>query len=68
MKASEIRDLSQEERLRKLNELQEGLFNFRFQNGMGQLESSGKMKLNKREIARIKTIIQEFELLKKDKE
>ncbi len=68
MKASEIRDLNQEERLGKLNELQEGLFNLRLQHGIGQLESSGKLKFNKREIARIKTIIREFELKTKDKE
>lgn len=68
MKASEIRDLSQEERLNKLGELQEGLFNLRFQHGIGQLENPGKLKLNKLEIARIKTIIREFELTNKDKE
>lgn len=68
MKASEIRDLSPEERFRKLNELKEGLFNLRFQHGMGQLESPGKLMLNKREIARMKTVIREFELTKKDKE
>ncbi|MFH2044582.1 MAG: 50S ribosomal protein L29 [Pseudomonadota bacterium] len=68
MKASEIRDLSQEERLNKLSEMQEGLFNLRFQHGIGQLESPGKLKLNKLEIARIKTIIREFELTNKDKE
>ncbi|MBU1055760.1 MAG: 50S ribosomal protein L29 [Proteobacteria bacterium] len=68
MKASEIRDLSQEERLNKLGELKEGLFNLRFQHGVGQLESPGKLKLNKLEIARIKTIIREFELTNKDKE
>ena len=68
MKASEIRDLSREERLSKLNELTEGLFNLRFQHGIGQLESPKKMVLTKREIARIKTVIRESELIKKDKE
>jgi len=68
MKASEIRDLSREERLSKLNELTEGLFNLRFQHGIGQLESPKKMEQTKREIARIKTVIRESELIKKDKE
>ncbi|RPH47872.1 MAG: 50S ribosomal protein L29 [Desulfobacteraceae bacterium] len=68
MKASEIRDLSRDERLSKLNELTEGLFNLRFQHGIGQLESPKKMELTKREIARIKTILRESELIKKDKE
>lgn len=68
MKASEIRDLSREERLSKLNELTESLFNLRFQHGIGQLESLKKMELTRREIARIKTVIRESELIKKDKE
>jgi large subunit ribosomal protein L29 len=68
MKASEIRDLSPAERLGKLNELTEGLFNLRFQHGIGQLESPKKMEKTKRDIARIKTVIRESELTKKDKE
>jgi len=64
MKASEIRELSQDERLRKLSELTEGLFNLRFQHGAGQLESPKKIEQAKHEIARLKTIIQEFKLNK----
>jgi large subunit ribosomal protein L29 len=56
--------LSQEERIRKLNELTEGLFNLRFQHGAGQLESPKKIEQTKRDIARLKTIIQEFKLNK----
>ena len=59
MKASEIRDLSQEEKLRKANDLKEELFNLRFQHEIGQLENPQKMKQVKREIARVKTIIKE---------
>ncbi len=62
MKASEIRDLSMEEKLRKANDLKEELFNLRFQHEIGQLENPQKMKQAKREIARVKTIIREFEL------
>lgn len=67
MKASEIRELSQEERVRKLSELTEGLFNLRFQHGAGQLESPKKIEQTKHDIARLKTIIQEYKL-KKNKE
>jgi len=67
MKASEIRELSQDERIRKLSELTEGLFNLRFQHGSGQLESPKKIEQTKRDVARLKTIIQEFKL-KKNKE
>jgi len=62
MKASEIRDLSMEEKLRKVNDLKEELFNLRFQHEIGQLENPQKMKQAKREIARVKTIIRESEL------
>ena len=62
MKASEIRELSREEVLRKTADLKEELFNLRFQHEVGQLESSQKMKQVKRDIARLKTISRESEL------
>lgn len=57
MKASEIRDMSQEEQFRRLSELKETLFTLRFQNESGQLENSAKLKQTRRDIARLKTII-----------
>jgi large subunit ribosomal protein L29 len=57
MKASEIRDMAPEERVQKLNDLKEELFNLRFQHEIGQLENSSMLKSLKRDIARIKTII-----------
>ncbi|MCP4371684.1 MAG: 50S ribosomal protein L29 [Deltaproteobacteria bacterium] len=65
MKASEARDLSIGERQQKVVELAEELFNLRFQHEIGQLENPQKMKQTKREIARLKTIINEK--AKKDK-
>ena len=62
MKASEIKNLSMEEMLRKLDDLKEELFNLRFQHETGQLENPQKMKQTKRDIARVKTIIRQFEL------
>jgi len=59
MKASKIRELSLEEKVRKANDLKEELFNLRFQHEIGQLENPQKMKQIKREIARVKTIIKE---------
>jgi large subunit ribosomal protein L29 len=59
MKASEIRDLSPEERQRKLNDLKEEVFNLRFQHEIGQLENPQQVKQTKRDIARVKTIIRE---------
>ncbi len=62
MKASEIKDLSMEEMLRKLDDLKEELFNLRFQHETGQLENPQKMKQTKRDIARVKTLIKQSEL------
>ena len=59
MKVSEIRELSREEQLRKVDDLKEELFNLRFQHGIGQLENPQILKKTKRDIARLKTVIQE---------
>ena len=59
MKVSEIRELSLEEMQTKVNDLREEMFNLRFQHGTGQLENTYKLKQTKRDIARLKTIIQE---------
>lgn len=61
MKGSEIRDLSPEERSRKLADLKQELFNFRFQHGAGQLENPKKIAQTKKDIARVRTIIRESE-------
>jgi large subunit ribosomal protein L29 len=69
MKAGEIRDLNLDEMHRKVSDLKEELFNLRFQHEIGQLENPQRMKLTKREIARIKTIIEEVTInQQKDKE
>ena len=59
MKVSEIRELSIEESHRKVADLKEELFNLRFQHEIGQLENPQKIKQVKRDIARVKTILQE---------
>lgn len=64
MKASEIKDLSMEEMLRKLDDLKQEFFNLRFQHETGQLENPQKMKQTKRDIARMKTLIKQSELIK----
>ena len=62
MKASELRDMEPQERSQKLAELQETLFNLRFQHESGQLENPRKIKATKRDIARVNTIIRETAL------
>ncbi len=57
MKAREIRDLSGDELLLKLGESEKELFNLHLQQATGQLEKPDRIRLVKREIARIKTVI-----------
>jgi large subunit ribosomal protein L29 len=46
----------------KLREAKEELFNLRFQAATGQLESHGRLRTVKRDIARIYTVVREREL------
>jgi len=46
----------------ELKKAKEELFNLRFQSATGQLESHGRIKAVKRDIARIYTVIREREL------
>jgi large subunit ribosomal protein L29 len=59
MKAAELRDLSDEELRGKLRELQEELFNLRFQLATGQIENVGRIRTVRRDIARLKTAQQQ---------
>ena len=61
MKATDIRDLSLEEMKNKASDLEQEIFNLRFQHGTGQLENSAKLKQARRDIARVKTIIRQTE-------
>ena len=62
MKTKEIREMSNEELARKVNELKTELFNLRFQLATGQLTNSASINLVKKDMARVKTIIREREL------
>ena len=59
MKAAELRNLSDEELRGKLRELQEELFNLRFQLATGQIENVGRIRTVRRDIARQKTVQQQ---------
>lgn len=59
MKAKELRDLAAEELKEKLSELQEELFNLRFQTKFGQLGNPLRMRIVKRDIARARTVLRE---------
>ena len=60
--AAELRSSSPEELVSKLAEAKEELFNLRFQSATGQLESHGRLRAVRKEIARIYTVMREREL------
>jgi large subunit ribosomal protein L29 len=62
LKVSEIRALSNEELLAKLEEAHEELFNLRFRLATRQLGNHREIPQVRRRIARIKTILREREL------
>ena len=62
LKPSEIRKMSREEKLRKLEELRIELIRLSLQAEMGTLDNPGKLRATKRNIARILTILREEEL------
>jgi large subunit ribosomal protein L29 len=56
MRPRQLRDLSDDELNKRLGETRQELFNLRFQSATGALENSARLRLAKREIARILTI------------
>jgi large subunit ribosomal protein L29 len=60
--AGELRTSDHDELVQKLKEAKEELFNLRFQAATGQLESHGRLRAVRREIARIYTVMREREL------
>jgi len=59
MKASEFRELSVEELEIKVRELAEAFFNLKFQHATGQLDNTAQLKRTRRDIARVKTVLEE---------
>ena len=57
MKTKELMELSADELRHREGELVDQLFKLRFQKSLGQLESPMKIKAIKKDIARIKTIL-----------
>ncbi|HET9871959.1 MAG TPA: 50S ribosomal protein L29 [Propionibacteriaceae bacterium] len=60
--AGELRGLSRAELNARVVQLKEELFNLRFQNATGQLESHGRLRAVRKDIARIYTVLQERNL------
>ena len=66
MKASKLRELSYSDLETKLSESLESLQNFKFQQALQQLEDKMSIPKIKKEIAQIKTIINQHDLDKKN--
>ena len=65
MTNKEIRDLSNEELLSKIEEAKQELFNLRFQQATGSLEKPSRINELRKLVARMKTILRERELSNK---
>jgi large subunit ribosomal protein L29 len=62
LSAHELDEMTNADLETKLRESKEELFNLRFQSATGQLESHGRLRTVKRDIARIYTVVREREL------
>lgn len=61
MKTKEMRELNEAELKNKLKDLQEEYQNFRFQHATRQLDNPLRLRMVRRDIARIKTLLHEFD-------
>ena len=61
MRARQLRDMSDDDLQQKLADTRQELFNLRFQAATGALDNSARLRLAKREIARILTVQRERE-------
>ena len=57
MKKKETKKMTKDQALKDLDKLKKELFNFRFQKINGQLTNPSKINITKKNIARLKTLI-----------
>ncbi|WBU51958.1 MULTISPECIES: 50S ribosomal protein L29 [Paracoccus] len=57
MKAQELKDKTPEQLNEQLVSLKKEAFNLRFQQATGQLESTARMRAVRRDVARVKTVL-----------
>ena len=62
-KAHELDEMNDVDLETRLREAKEELFNLRFQAATGQLESHGRLRTVKKDIARIYTVVRELSLI-----
>ena len=66
MRKSELNKLTRDELATKLQDNQDALVNLRFQKALQQLDHPQQIRLIRKEIAQVKTVIKEFELGKRE--
>lgn len=59
MKAKELRELTPEEITKRQKDLREEVFNLRFRHSTGQLENTSRMKIVRKDLARITMVLRE---------
>lgn len=62
MKTSQLNEMSKMELETKLNDNMDALQNLRFQKALQQIENPLQLRVLKREIAQVKTVLRELEL------
>lgn len=58
---TELKELTKEEVITKLRDDEDALMNLRFQHALQQLENPVRLRYLKREVAQLKTLLQEYE-------
>ena len=59
MKAKELRELTPEEITKRQKDLKEEVFNLRFRHSTGQLDNTSRMKIVRKDLARITMVLHE---------
>jgi large subunit ribosomal protein L29 len=67
MKADDVRAMTPDQLSDELMKLKKEQFNLRFQRATGQLENTGRVRIVRRDIARIKTIAAQKRATEKSK-
>ena len=64
MKAKELREINSQELVEKETSLRQELFNLRFQKATGQLGNTAIIGKTKKDLARVKTVLNELKKIK----
>ena len=64
MKIHEVRELKDDELIKQISEEEKNLLDLRFTHQLKQLTNTSKLKLVKQDLARLKTVLKERNLMK----